>query len=163
MSCCLSYNPLNSRGDFLCQTKKWLQPKNTKHQGSGIKNDGLSRILPTQGALVRKRSLLLTGTGRPMTCGRKEGEQQIDTIKIEHCSQIERRAGQGQCWPRCFRHRLQRAPEHAGCRWSGSQRAAWTSARVFHGARPLLPRAEHPAPPRIRSALSGNGQSERKK
>ena len=77
--------------------KKLLPPKNTKHQGSGIKNDGLSRILPTQGALMRKRSLLLTATGRPMTRGRKEGEQQIDTFKIEHCSQTERRTGQGQC------------------------------------------------------------------
>lgn len=33
--------------------------------------------------------------------------------------------------------------------------------RVFHGARPLLPRAKHPAPARQRPALSGNGRAER--
>ncbi len=35
--------------------------------------------------------------------------------------------------------------------------------RVFHGARPLLPRAEYPATPRIRSALHRDGQLEREK
>jgi len=33
----------------------------------------------------------------------------------------------------------------------------------FHGARALLPRAEHPVAPRIRSALHRDGQPEREK
>nr|WP_323127473.1 hypothetical protein [Klebsiella variicola] len=47
---------------------------------------------------------------------KKEGGRQIDYTTLEHNSQIERRSGQGQRRPRCFRRSLQRAPEHAGCR-----------------------------------------------
>ena len=61
----------------------------------GIKKSGFNWISLTPSDLARKKCFPLTPTDRPMKRARKEGGQRIDYIILEHCSQIERRAGQG--------------------------------------------------------------------